>query len=146
MAASANGRVAWWRSDDTSSGHTNFLHATVRDHTTAILWSFDRNAHTAWRNGDLAEEYRDGDLPNDAIPKDAIGFDATGKPKAWPMRLAKVHWAALLPGLPSGEYVLRCRTIDAKGDPKGTTYRVVATDASKRLAADDQLRNAYLGF
>ncbi len=56
-----------------------------------------------------------GDLPNDAIPKDTLGFDATGKPKAWPMRLAKAHWAALLPGLPAGEYTLRCRTIDAKG-------------------------------
>ncbi len=56
-----------------------------------------------------------GDLPGDAIPKDTSGFDATGKPKVWPMRLAKAHWAALLPGLPAGEYTLRCRTIDAKG-------------------------------
>jgi len=55
-----------------------------------------------------------GDLPNDAIPKDTMGFDA-GKPKVWPMRLAKAHWAALLPGLPAGGYILRCRTIDAKG-------------------------------
>ena len=31
------------------------------------------------------------------------------------MRLTKVHWAALLPGLPSGDYTLRCRTIDLKG-------------------------------
>jgi hypothetical protein len=31
------------------------------------------------------------------------------------MRLAKIHWAALLPGLTAGEYTLRCRTIDAKG-------------------------------
>lgn len=38
-----------------------------------------------------------------------------GKPKAWPMKLAKAHWAAVLPGLPAGEYKLRCRTIDAKG-------------------------------
>jgi DMSO/TMAO reductase YedYZ molybdopterin-dependent catalytic subunit len=47
--------------------------------------------------------------------KGAFGFDAEGRPKEWPMRLAKAHWAALLPGLPAGEYVLRCRTIDAKG-------------------------------
>lgn len=46
---------------------------------------------------------------------DAIGFDANGRPKLWPMRLAKAHWAALLPGLPAGEYTLRCRTIDVKG-------------------------------
>jgi hypothetical protein len=31
------------------------------------------------------------------------------------MRLTKAHWAALLPGLPAGEYVLRCRTVDANG-------------------------------
>lgn len=36
-------------------------------------------------------------------------------PKSWPLRLAKAHWAALLPGLPAGEYAMRCRTIDAKG-------------------------------
>ncbi len=56
-----------------------------------------------------------GDLPGDAIPKSTMGFDATGKPKEWPMRLAKAHWATLLPGLPAGEYTLRCRTIDTKG-------------------------------
>ena len=31
------------------------------------------------------------------------------------MRLGKIHWAALLPGLPAGEYTLRSRTIDEKG-------------------------------
>ena len=56
-----------------------------------------------------------GDFPDDALLKGAHGFDAVGRPKAWPMRLAKAHWAALLPGLPAGEYTLRCRTIDAKG-------------------------------
>lgn len=56
-----------------------------------------------------------GDLPDGAIPKDTQGFDAAGKPKAWPMRLAKAHWAVVLPGLPAGEYTLRCRTIDTKG-------------------------------
>lgn len=57
-----------------------------------------------------------GKLPGDAIPAGTMGFDpATGKPRSWPMKLAKAHWAALLPGLPAGEYTLRCRTIDAKG-------------------------------
>ena len=57
-----------------------------------------------------------GDLPDGRIPAATIGFDeATGRPRSWPMRLSKVHWAALLPGAPPGEYVLRCRTIDAKG-------------------------------
>ena len=31
------------------------------------------------------------------------------------MRLAKIHWAALLPGLSAGNYTLRSRTIDEKG-------------------------------
>jgi hypothetical protein len=31
------------------------------------------------------------------------------------MRLSKVHWAALLPGLPVGEYTFRCRSVDGKG-------------------------------
>ena len=31
------------------------------------------------------------------------------------MRLTKVHWAVLLPGLPAGEYTLRSRTIDEQG-------------------------------
>ena len=56
-----------------------------------------------------------GDFPDGVFPKSVMGFDDTGKPKTWPMRLAKAHWAALLPGMPAGEYLLRCRTIDAKG-------------------------------
>jgi DMSO/TMAO reductase YedYZ molybdopterin-dependent catalytic subunit len=57
-----------------------------------------------------------GGLKDDAILKDTMGFDATtGRPRDWPMRLVKVHWAALLPGLPAGEYLLRCRTLDGKG-------------------------------
>lgn len=56
-----------------------------------------------------------GGTVTDELLKDAMGFDATGKPKSWPILLGKAHWAALLPGLPAGEYTLRCRTIDAKG-------------------------------
>jgi hypothetical protein len=45
-----------------------------------------------------------------------LGFArATGRPRNWPMRLTKVYWAALLPGLAAGEYTLRSRTIDEKG-------------------------------
>jgi DMSO/TMAO reductase YedYZ molybdopterin-dependent catalytic subunit len=51
----------------------------------------------------------------DGVPKGTLGFDAEGRPLAWPMRLGKVHWAALLPGLPAGDYLLRSRTIDARG-------------------------------
>jgi len=57
-----------------------------------------------------------GDVPDGKIPPGTLGFDPdTGQPRAWPMRLAKIHWAALLPGLPAGEYALRCRTSDGKG-------------------------------
>ena len=57
-----------------------------------------------------------GGVPDGKIPADTLGFDrATGRPRRWPMRLTKVHWSALLPGLPAGEYTLRSRTIDEKG-------------------------------
>jgi DMSO/TMAO reductase YedYZ molybdopterin-dependent catalytic subunit len=57
-----------------------------------------------------------GAVPHGKIPPDTLGFDAlTGKPRTWPMRLTKVHWAALLPGLPAGNYTLRSRSIDEKG-------------------------------
>jgi len=56
-----------------------------------------------------------GELAGEAIPADTLGFDGVGRPKTWPMRLGKVHWAVLLPGLPAGEYTLRSRTIDEKG-------------------------------
>jgi hypothetical protein len=56
------------------------------------------------------------DLPGGKIPAGTLGFEpVTGRPRAWPMRLAKIHWAALLPGLREGEYTLRSRTIDEKG-------------------------------
>lgn len=57
-----------------------------------------------------------GDVPGGAIPAGTLGFEpGTGSPRTWPMRLCKAHWAALLPGLPPGDYTLRCRTIDEKG-------------------------------
>jgi len=56
-----------------------------------------------------------GDLPDEAIPAETLGFDKDGRPLTWPMRLTKVHWAALLPGLAPGEYTLRSRTVDEKG-------------------------------
>ena len=56
-----------------------------------------------------------GGLPDGQIPANTLGFDENGRPRTWPMRLGKVHWAALLPGLPAGEYTLRSRTVDEKG-------------------------------
>ncbi|QDU29648.1 TMAO/DMSO reductase [Anatilimnocola aggregata] len=49
------------------------------------------------------------------VPPDTHGFDQSGAPKTWPMRLTNTHWAAVLPGLPKGDYIFRCRTIDAQG-------------------------------
>ncbi len=60
-----------------------------------------------------------GGLPENKIPSPTHGFDSqTGQPKTWPMKLAKVHWAALHSGLPAGEYTLRCRTVDENGTPQ----------------------------
>ncbi len=57
-----------------------------------------------------------GGVPEGKIPANTLGFDpVTGQPKAWPMRLAKIHWVALLPGLPAGDYTFRCRTLDEQG-------------------------------
>ncbi len=54
-------------------------------------------------------------LPDGIIPSRTHGFDESGKPKTWPMRLTNAHWAAVLPGLPQGEYTFRCRSIDEQG-------------------------------
>jgi DMSO/TMAO reductase YedYZ molybdopterin-dependent catalytic subunit len=57
-----------------------------------------------------------GALPGGKLPDVPLEFDpATGKPRAWPLRYAIVHWAAVLRGLPAGRYHLRCRTIDVNG-------------------------------
>lgn len=43
-------------------------------------------------------------------------FDpASGRPRQWPLRYTVAHWAALVPGVPAGQYDLRCRTIDPAG-------------------------------
>ena len=54
-------------------------------------------------------------LKEGKIPAHTHGFDAAGKPKSWPMRLTNAHWAAVLPGLPIGEYTFHSRTIDVNG-------------------------------
>ena len=57
-----------------------------------------------------------GGLSDEKIPLPTHGFDpATGKPLAWPMRLACVHWAGVLGPLAAGKYTLRSRAIDANG-------------------------------
>jgi DMSO/TMAO reductase YedYZ molybdopterin-dependent catalytic subunit len=74
-------------------------------------------ARAPWVDAEvLAPPARWGGLADEQVPADTAGFDPkTGRPRTWPLRLTKAHWAALLPGLPAGEYVLRCRTVDEKG-------------------------------
>lgn len=74
-----------------------------------------------WRDAEIlpAPKTWGGDLPDNRIPTPTMGFNTqTGQPTTWPLRLAKVHWAALLPGLPPGEYTLRSRTIDENNIPQ----------------------------
>jgi DMSO/TMAO reductase YedYZ molybdopterin-dependent catalytic subunit len=56
-----------------------------------------------------------GALSDEKLLRGSHGFTAEGEPKSWPMRLAKVHWAVLLPPAELGNYVLRSRTVDEKG-------------------------------
>lgn len=69
-----------------------------------------------WTDAELLAPPKKWDsLPEGKIPAQTHGFDSSGKPTHWPLRLAKAHWAALLPVLPPGTYTFRCRTIDEKG-------------------------------
>jgi DMSO/TMAO reductase YedYZ molybdopterin-dependent catalytic subunit len=79
-----------------------------------------------------------GGLPDGKIPEGTLSFDATGQPKTWPMRLAKVHWATLLPGMPAGKYTLRCRTIDEKGNaqPMPRPFRKSGHAAIEQVTID----------
>ena len=72
----------------------------------------------SWRDAELlpppsqwGAEFKNAPLPDTPLQFDA----ATGKPLQWPLRFTLVHWAALIPGVPAGDYVLRCRTIDSRG-------------------------------
>jgi len=55
------------------------------------------------------------EFPDGKLPGGTLGFHETGVPRTWPMRLGKIYWAALMPGQPAGDYILRCRTVDANG-------------------------------
>lgn len=54
-------------------------------------------------------------LQEGRMPADTFGFDAAGVPQSWPMLLTNAHWAIVLPGVPAGEYTIRCRSIDRNG-------------------------------
>lgn len=57
-----------------------------------------------------------GHLPAGVAPGSIWGFDPqTGKPRAWPPRYSVVRWTVTLPGLRSGAYEFRVRTVDQNG-------------------------------
>jgi len=75
-------------------------------------------AKAPWRDAEILSPPKvwGGDLPDGRIPNPTLGFEPeNGKPKSWPIRFSLAHWATELPGLPSGKYTFRCRTIDGKG-------------------------------
>ena len=101
-------------------GVSGLLKVQVWVHPRAKEWPADDPYFTKapWMDAQVLPPPRrwGGNLPDETIPKGTLGFNPeSGTPRTWPMRLAKVHWAALLPGLPVGEYTLRSRTVDAKG-------------------------------
>jgi len=71
----------------------------------------------AWRDADLLEPPDDwGAVPGGKVPKDTIGFEPeSGRPRSWPMRWTRAHWATLLPPMTAGEYILKSRTVDSRG-------------------------------
>jgi DMSO/TMAO reductase YedYZ molybdopterin-dependent catalytic subunit len=73
-------------------------------------------ATAPWIDAEILSPPQDwgGGISNGELLQGALNFDAEGKPQSWPMRLAKVHWAALLPPQAAGDYILRSRTIDEK--------------------------------
>ena len=81
-----------------------------------------------WRDAEILPPPKNwgGDIADNQVPSPTYGFDPkTGQPKTWPIRLAKAHWAILMPGLPAGKYTLRCRTVDAndKAQPMPRPFR-----------------------
>ncbi len=69
-----------------------------------------------WRDAAILPPPADwgGGLPAGKLPS-TLQTDATGRPLHWPLRYTIAHWAALLPGMPPGQYDLCCRTIDGNG-------------------------------
>jgi DMSO/TMAO reductase YedYZ molybdopterin-dependent catalytic subunit len=76
-------------------------------------------ATAPWRDAEILPPpepgHWGGGIADGKIPAETMKFDGQGRPTSWPIRLGKVHWAVLLPGLPAGDYTLRSRTVDDKG-------------------------------
>jgi DMSO/TMAO reductase YedYZ molybdopterin-dependent catalytic subunit len=97
-------RVEYWLRPDTGT------HGQLPDDDPA--WQKAR-----WEPCSLAAAPRDwgGNLPQGVMPKDVWGFDATGKPKEWPMRFSVAHWSVTLKDLAAGAYEFRVRSVDLNG-------------------------------
>lgn len=92
-----------------------------------------------WRDAEILAPPKvwGGDIPENRIPETTRGFDSqTGRPTTWPIRLSKVHWAALMPGLPAGEYTFRCRTVDENdiGQPMPRPFRKSGHSKIERIS------------
>lgn len=92
-----------------------------------------------WRDAEILAPPKvwGGDIPENRIPEATRGFDSqTGRPTTWPIRLSKVHWAALMPGLPAGEYTFRCRTVDENdiGQPMPRPFRKSGHSKIERIS------------
>lgn len=74
-------------------------------------------AMAAWRPGtiDPPPAVWGDELPGGVLPKDVWGFDASGKPREWPLRYSIAPWTIVLKDLAPGEYELRVRTVDRNG-------------------------------
>lgn len=74
----------------------------------------------AWQDAEiLPPPDRWSHLPEGKLPDIPLQFDpATGRPRQWPLRYTVAHWAVLAPALAAGKYDVRCRTIDAAGEPQ----------------------------
>lgn len=104
-------------------GISGLAKVQISVHPSGEAWPADdpHFAKAAWTDAHILPPPKEwgGDLPKGKIPERTLGFDAAkGRPMTWPLRLCKVHWAALIPGLPADKYTLRCRTIDEKGHPQ----------------------------
>lgn len=87
--------------NETWQGDRYFTKAPWRD--AEILPLPKNSARLGWEDDSVQQ-----------VPEATMGFE-NGVPQRWPIRLTHAHWATLHPGLPTGEYVLRCRTVDQNG-------------------------------
>jgi hypothetical protein len=88
----------------------------VHGHGDPLPSRADHFVDAPWKDAEILPPPKTwgGGLVDDQVPSDTLGF-IDGKPVHWPLRLTKIHWATLLPGLPPGQYTFRSRTIDEKG-------------------------------